>query len=116
MTRKSRKTHRLERQDIATILNKVLFEKILVRDGNRVRHISRIEAASKAVLDRALLGDHRAFAEIVTLAVKLRALMPPQEANSEAAIRAELDLWDKELELTASRLLPHEGSAKVPNQ
>jgi hypothetical protein len=59
------------RKNIATILNEILNRKVEVREGNRVRVLTKIEAAIEVHTNKALKGDPRAFAKLIDVAEKL---------------------------------------------
>ena len=58
------------RENIATTINRILQEKIRIREGTRVRTASKIAAAIEVMVNKALSGDQRAFWKLMELAVK----------------------------------------------
>ena len=73
------------RKGVGTIFRDALLRKIEVRESNRVRLMPKIEAAIEVNLNKALKGDHRAFAKVMDVAVKLGilALAPSEKEFSE---------------------------------
>jgi hypothetical protein len=59
------------RKNIGTIFNEILHKKVEVREGNRVRTLSKIAAAIEVHMSKALKGDARAFAKLMDVAQKL---------------------------------------------
>jgi hypothetical protein len=71
-----------DRKSIGTIIRDELLRKIQVREGNHVRSMTTIEAVFKVNLNKALKGDHRAYAEVMGVATKLGIFeLPPNEQN-----------------------------------
>jgi hypothetical protein len=72
-----------------------LHRKIDVREGERIRSLSMIEAAFEVNLNRALKGDLRAFAKVMDIATELGIfeLAPGEQkifANETTSAREEL--------------------------
>jgi hypothetical protein len=56
------------RRSVATILHKILGEKVSVREGDKVWLISKMEAIVRGLSLKALKGDPKATATVLTLA------------------------------------------------
>lgn len=59
-----------DKKGIGTILRDTLYRKVEVRDGGRVRSISKIEALIEVNVNKGLKGDLRAFVKIMDFANK----------------------------------------------
>jgi uncharacterized protein DUF5681 len=59
------------RKSVGKILRDALHRTIEVRDADRVRTMSKIEAVIEVTLNKALKGDHRSFAKLMDVADKL---------------------------------------------
>ena len=55
-------------KNIATHLNEILQERISVREGGKVRTMSKAEAMLQKVTHRAMMGDPKALSSIIALA------------------------------------------------
>jgi Family of unknown function (DUF5681) len=73
------------RKGVGKIFRDALHRKIEVREGERVRSMPKIEAAIEVNLNKALKGDHRAFAKVMDVAAKLGILelAPNEQGFSE---------------------------------
>jgi hypothetical protein len=58
------------KKNLGTIFNDALYRTVEVREGDRLRSISKIEAAFEVTLLKALKGDHRAFAKVMEVVSK----------------------------------------------
>ena len=58
------------RENFATTINRILHEKIRIREGTRVRTASKIAVAIEVMVNKALGGDQRALWRLIELAVK----------------------------------------------
>ena len=68
------------RKSVGKILRDALHRTIEVRDADRVRTMSKIEAVIEVTLNKALKGDHRSFAKLMDVADKLGIVeKPPDE-------------------------------------
>jgi hypothetical protein len=67
-----------EQKNIATIVDDVLRKKIRIRRGNKVHTVTKLEAVIEVILNKALAGDHHAFAKLIQVREKFRG--PPKEA------------------------------------
>ena len=65
------------------VMEEVLFEPISVREGDKVKKISVLEAIIKKMANKALMGDNKAALTIVGLAQKEGLLTPAQEEMVE---------------------------------
>ena len=67
----------------ATVLEKVLNQKVRVRDGGKIKQITMFEAMMHSAAHRAMKGDTKAFLAIMAQVQKAGLLDPPaDEANS----------------------------------
>ena len=65
------------------VIEETLFEPITVREGEKVRKMSVLEAIIKKTAHRALAGDHKAALTIIGLAHKEGLLTPEQHEMVE---------------------------------
>jgi hypothetical protein len=77
-----KKTSRVE--DIGSLFNAILDEEVSVRDGNRVRKMTRLEAMLYAQKNTALDGDPKALLTLFKIANKTGMIKPaPRKPNIE---------------------------------
>jgi hypothetical protein len=69
-----------QQKNIATILDDALRKKIRIRRGNKVYSVTKLEAAFEVILNKALAGDHHAFAKLIQVLDKLGGFLPTKEA------------------------------------
>jgi hypothetical protein len=55
------------RKKMGMLLEEVLNERIPIREGDKIRKVSRAEAAVRALMQKALRGDAKAFATLIAL-------------------------------------------------
>ena len=67
------------RKNIGTIFLHALYHKVDVREGDRVRSMTKIAAGIEVTLNKMLKGDLRAFAKVMDVAVKLGIANPPPD-------------------------------------
>lgn len=79
--------------NVANALKELFTGSIAIREGNRIRHISRLEALSYKQMERGLKGDLRA-AEATFKTARLLGLFNEPYANSEYDLTV---LTDEEL-------------------
>src|SRR5262245_48145542 len=60
-----------QQKNIATILDDALRKKIKIRRGNKFHIVTKLEAAIEVFLNKALAGDHHAFAKLIQVLDKL---------------------------------------------
>jgi hypothetical protein len=76
------------KKNLGTLFNDALHRTVEVRDGDRLRSMSKIEAALEVTLLKALKGDHRAFAKIIEIASKLGVVeLPPEKEEPITEVR-----------------------------
>lgn len=61
------------RKNFKTMFIEVLNKKVKLRDKNRTRRVSKLEAMIEVVANKALAGDAHAFVRIVQIAEKIEA-------------------------------------------
>jgi hypothetical protein len=61
------------------VIQDVLFEPVTVREGDRTRQMSALEAVLKKTLSKALAGDNKSALTIIGIAQKEGILTPAQE-------------------------------------
>src|SRR5262249_46616793 len=61
------------------VIQDVMFEPVTVREGERTRQMSALEAVLKKTLSKALAGDNKAALTIIGIAQKEGILTPAQE-------------------------------------
>ena len=61
------------------MIQDVLFEPVTVREGDRTRQMSALEAVLKKTLSKALAGDNKSALTIIGIAQKEGILTPAQE-------------------------------------
>jgi Family of unknown function (DUF5681) len=61
------------------VIHDVMFEPVTLREGDRTRQISALEAVLKKTLSKALAGDNKAALTIIGIAQKEGILTPEQE-------------------------------------
>ena len=61
------------------VIHDVMFEPVTVREGDRTRQMSALEAVLKKTLSKALAGDNKAALTIIGIAQKEGILTPEQE-------------------------------------
>jgi hypothetical protein len=93
-------------KNIATIFAEAVCKKVKVRENNEIRTISKMQGVIEVALNKALKGDHHAFAKLMDLAGRLGALESAEPEQSATPRTSALDtLWD----LAEKRgLLPHQ--------
>jgi len=71
------------RKSVGKIFSDALHRPIEVREADRVRTMSKIEAVIEVTLNKALKGDHRSFAKLMDVADKLGIieLQPDEQKN-----------------------------------
>lgn len=70
-----------QRKSIATIVDDALRKKIRIRRGNEVHIVTKLEAAIEVFLNKAVAGDHHAFAKLIQVLDKLGGFnLPTKEA------------------------------------
>ena len=69
-----------------TVLLEVLSEKVKINDNGKVRQISKAEAIVKTAMRRAVQGDAKSAASIISLAQKLREIDDPSRLAKECGI------------------------------
>jgi hypothetical protein len=70
-----------QQKNIATIVDDVLRKKIRIRRGNKVLSVTKLEAAIEVFLNKAVAGDHHAFAKLIQVLDKLGGFnLPMKEA------------------------------------
>ena len=60
-----------DRKSVGKIVRDALYRKVDVRESERIRSMTKIEAAIEVALNKALKGDQRAFAKLMDVATKL---------------------------------------------
>jgi len=74
-------------RNLRTIVTEALAEPVTVREGERVRKVTKAEAMVQAMLMRGMKGDARAFAALMALALRTGQLEPAAEdTGSEDAL------------------------------
>lgn len=61
------------------VIHDVMFEPVTVREGDRTRQMSALEAVLKKTLSKALAGDNKAALMVIGIAQKEGILTPAQE-------------------------------------
>jgi hypothetical protein len=69
-------------RSVATILHKILGEKVSVREGDKVRHISKMEAIVRGLSIKAAKGDQNAIKTVFDLAREYAQLEARPESGS----------------------------------
>ena len=77
-------------QNLRTILKQVSNEQILIREGDRSRRMSRMEALVRTTYTRAFKGDPKALASLIALA-RLSGLTESDEAAADLLQGSEYD-------------------------
>jgi hypothetical protein len=55
-------------RNFRTVLNETLKEKVLIRDGEQTRRVSKLDALVQVTINKALKGDPKALASFIQLA------------------------------------------------
>jgi hypothetical protein len=63
------------------VIQKILFEPIKVKEGDKVKKMSLLEAIIRQTCHKALKGDHKAGLTVIGLAQK-QGLMTPQQSEA----------------------------------
>ena len=79
------------RKSVGKILRDALHRTIEVRDADRVRTMSKIEAVIEVTLNKALKGDHRSFAKLMDVADKLGIVEKPPDEQKFFISKDEID-------------------------
>ena len=75
-------------KNLGTMLWDSLHRTVEVREGERLRSMSKIQAAFEVTITKALKGDHRAFAKVIEVAAKLGVVqLPPEPEQPITEIR-----------------------------
>lgn len=78
-------------RNLRTVVTEVLKEKITIREGDRTRTVSRLDAIVRVTINNALKGDLKALAAFIQL-IRPTGLMDEEpEAPSREAVSAEDD-------------------------
>jgi hypothetical protein len=56
-----------KRKKLANVLQDLLIEKVVIREGNEVRKVSKAEAMVRAITLKAMKGDTKAFMTVVSM-------------------------------------------------
>ena len=91
------------RENIATTINRILHEKIRIREGTRVRTTSKMAAAIEVTVNKALSGDQRALWKLMELAVKYKILDSSPEERLHAEAESAAEFIRRELDRLAER-------------
>jgi hypothetical protein len=91
------------RENITTMINRILHEPVKIRDGNRIRSVSKIAAAIEVNLNKALSGDHRALWKIIEVAGKYNILDSSPEERFQAEVERADEFLRRELDRLAAR-------------
>lgn len=60
------------RKNISTVVSEVLNERIKIREGNKIKSMSKSEAIARSMVLRALKGDTKSFTSVMDLDEKIR--------------------------------------------
>ena len=74
-------------RNLSTELQAVLSERVVVREGERSRKVSKLRALMAALVNRGLKGDQRAAATVVATVLRIEGVNMPVE--EPAALPAE---------------------------
>lgn len=78
------------RKGVGNIIWDALYRIVEVRESGRVRSMPKIQAVIEVNLNKALKGDHRAFAKVMDVIAKLGDLeLPSNEKNLSDKIQAD---------------------------
>lgn len=71
-------------RNIHTVLDEALSQRITIREGNRTRSLTKLDAVILTMVNAALKGDAKAQASLITMMRSLGLIgEPPQAANQE---------------------------------
>lgn len=108
------------RKSVGTIFREALFRKIDVREGERVRTITKIEAAIEVIMNKSLRGDLRAFAKMMDIAAIFGFLeLPPSERTSseiEAGAASAIEIVEQRLARIGARMEAAEEVDAAPGR
>lgn len=79
-------------QNLKTLFNKILNEEVSLREGERVKKISKAEAVLRGVVVGALRGDTRSLAMLLRMAEQAGGFQDPSEITE---IRRVIIGWEK---------------------
>lgn len=96
------------RPNLATVLEKTLRETVVITENGRRKVITKLEAATRQLVDKAASGDLRALQQLVALARSAEERSP--EAGVSTAVMTEVDR--KVLEGILKRL-PESGNRVI---
>ncbi len=103
-------------RNLRSALEKILTDSISIREGARVRKVTRLEAVLLTNIKKALEGDHKASAAINATAKALGLVGPPQpEPQSYTLITKDLSGFSTEELAEFLRLLEKAQASCVPN-
>lgn len=74
----------------ALVIQTILFEPIKVKEGDKVKKMSLLEAIIRQTCHKALKGDHKAGLTVIGLAQK-QGLMTPQQSEALEDSMSEVD-------------------------
>jgi pantoate kinase len=80
--------------NIATVIDRVLQEKVVINENGKRKTISKLEASIKQVVNKAASGDMRAFQQLPSLARYAEAAKQAAERHKNRPVE---DLTDEEL-------------------
>ena len=78
-------------KNLKTDLSEELGEKILVREGDRARHVSKQRAMVKALMARSLKGDTRAASLLISMMMRLLDTGDAADTHAEPLDENELE-------------------------
>ena len=94
------------RENFATTINRILQQKIRIREGTRVRTASKIAVAIEVMVNKALGGDQGALWRLIELAAKNKIF----DSSPEERLHAELESADEIIRRELDRLAARHGN------
>lgn len=104
------------RKSVRKLFHDALHDKVSIREGDRIRAMTIIEAGIKVALNKMVKGDLRAFAKVMDIVAKLETseLLPserdPSSSKTEAALAIE-EVERRIARIQASREAAEENDA-----
>ena len=76
-------------RNLGTVLRETLKERILIRDGERTRRVSKLDALVQVTINKALKGDLKALAAFVQLARPTGLMDEEQVTTPQESVSAD---------------------------
>ena len=83
------KGRRKDQRNVHTVVDEALSQRITIREGNRTRSVTKLDAVILTMVSAALKGDTKAQAQLITLLRSLGMTGEPPEAPTQEPFTAD---------------------------